>query len=145
VKFRHPWLVENDGHRPETFGTIVRMWTLFCHVEPKVKNVLVADIDKNQEMFPYWMKTRRWFYNSTSMVHIMAVDCNHLSKTIKRIADHLRLPISPFLNSLWSKTRFPKVILDTFLKCLHTGAKIEGCEEVRIFFDGNRSFQSQEG
>lgn len=137
VKFRHPWFVENDGHHPGTFGTIVRLWPLFCNDEPNVRNVLVADIDRNQEMFPYWMRTRRWFEHSASMVHMLALDCNHLSERVKRIADHLRLPISPFLNSFWSKTRFPKVILDTFLKCLHTGAKIgigrRGCEEVRIF------------
>lgn len=137
VKFHHPWFVDSDGYHSGTFGTIVRLFPLFSNNnEPHLKTILIGDVDFNEEMFPYWRNTYKLLKVSKSQVHMFARNCNHLNERVKRIVKLLDLPISPFLNSFWSKIRFPYELLDTFLKCMHDGQNINatiGCKEVDIF------------
>lgn len=136
VKFEHPWFIDSEGYHLGTFGTVVRLFPLFSNDEPNLRTILVGDVDFNEEMFPYWRKTYEIFKASKSQVHMYDRKCNHVSERVVRIVKLLDLPFSPFLNSFWSKMRFPKTILDTFLKCMHDGKNVNtaiGCKEVDIF------------
>jgi len=136
VKFVHPWFANKQGYHLGTFGTIVRLYPLFDNAEPNLKTVLIGDVDYNDGMFPYWQNTYKFFKKSRSQVHMFARDCNQLNERVKKIVDYLNISISPFLNSFWTKIRFPSIIMDTFLKCLHDETHFdskEGCEEVKLF------------
>lgn len=136
VKFHHPWFVGDNGYHLGTFGTVVRLFPLFSRDEPKLKMILIGDIDYNEGMFPYWENTFKHFKKSSSQVHMFARDCNHLNERVNKIVSYLGLNISPFLNSFWSKIRFPYAMLDTFLKCLYDRKDINtsiGCNELDIF------------
>jgi hypothetical protein len=136
VKFYHPWFIGDNGYHLGTFGTIVRLFPLFSNDEPNLRTVFVTDIDYNEGMLPFWRKTYDYFKNSKSQVHMFARECNHLNERVKHIVQKLDLNISPFLNFFWSKVRFPSSMLDTFLKCLHTGTNVnikKDCQEIEIF------------
>jgi hypothetical protein len=136
VKFHHPWFVGDNGYHLGTFGTVVRLYPLFSKNEPNLRMILIGDIDYNEGMFPYWKNTYKVFKNSPSKVHMFARDCNHLNERVNKIVSYLGLSISPFLNSFWSKIRFPHTMLDSFLKCLHDRKNVDasiGCNEIDIF------------
>ncbi len=133
VKFTHPWFVDEDGYHLGTFGTLVRLYPLFSNDESNLQTILIGDVDFNEDMFPYWRNTYKIFKNSLSQVHMYERKCNHHAERVQRIVKYLNLPFSPFLNSFWSKIRFPKELLDTFLMCLHDPSKINSCDVVNIF------------
>lgn len=138
VKFEHPWFMDSDGYHFGTFGTIVRLFPVFSNDEPNLRTILVGDVDYNENMFPYWKTTYKVFNESKSQVHMYERRCSHLSERVKKVVQLLNVPFSPYLNSLFTKIRFPKTMLDTFLKCMHDGKNVNatlGCKEIDVFIN----------
>ena len=133
VKFEHPWFVDNDGYHQGTFGTLVRLYPLFSKDETNLDIVLIGDVDFNNGMFSYWKNIYKVFKKSKSQVHMYERRCNHLVERVIRIVKHLNLPFSPYLNSFWSKIRFPYELLDNFLQCLHSLHGKDVCKEIDMF------------
>lgn len=135
VEFVHPWFVDNEGYHPGTFGTLVRLYPLFSKEDKNLNIILIGDVDFNNDMFPYWKNTYKLFRQSKSQVHMYERKCNHLVERVIRIVKHLDIPFSPYLNSFWSKIKFPYDILDNFLKCLHNSQGQITCKEIDMFIN----------
>lgn len=147
VEFCHPWFSDDGIYHAGTFGTLVRLLPLFDS-DPKVKVIVISDIDVPAGMFQYWQRVNANFENNKSRVLMFGRFCSYLQERVRKIAELTGLAITPYLNSLWSKERFPKEIMDSFLKCLHVGDLIKDvkCRDVDVFFnevDRSKIKQSQ--
>lgn len=140
VNYKHPRFFDGLYH-DLNFGTFVRFMPLFSYdVFKNTQNVIVADIDESFRFYQILSKINRRFPQSSSKFHFKTLYCYQVKDRVqlidKMLSDKYKshLDIKILGGGLFSKIKFPKNILNDFIKCA-LDRKKNGCDYVQVFFD----------